>query len=392
MTEFFTPNGINYECGNCGHCCLGWPVPLTEEDYKRIISLAEEASIAVPNTQLADHQPPFTRMLGKGPDGRCQYLTDDNLCQIHLLAGPDAKPTICRQFPYSFTETPNGVYATVSFVSQAVLMNHGRPLSDQNELLQARRQLSKEWQGELSLDWSGLQYIDGFPMTWNEYIECESKMMPFIQNKDMRAEKALQTCSRILTDSLPAGAILERVPPLPVPTKTVDQLLLRRLYDLYMNDDPYHCTAGDLFIQAFLSDLDEPPSTVHITGSGKTTSFGQVFSLKLGRLDQNSEDLLRRFIYNRIFGKLYLGPMHFQFSLLAGLHHLLLLVCLVRLRIKLSCIAQGRSALSFNEIAEIVRDLERRLTQVSYSVESAKSLELLLTSPERLARMVQISA
>src|ERR1700686_5358715 len=37
--NLITPDGLHYECTGCGKCCSGWSVPMTEQDYQRIVAI-----------------------------------------------------------------------------------------------------------------------------------------------------------------------------------------------------------------------------------------------------------------------------------------------------------------------------------------------------------------
>src|SRR5690349_5240839 len=54
------------------------------------------------------------------PDGACVFLADGERCSIHRRWGADAKPQVCREFPYSFVDTPDGVAVGLSFACTAV--------------------------------------------------------------------------------------------------------------------------------------------------------------------------------------------------------------------------------------------------------------------------------
>jgi len=395
------PVGINYECSGCGQCCLGWPVPVTEEDYQRLSSLSPD-DLELPAGEkpiFRDLQSPdenkkiFTHMLGKRSDGRCQFLNQENRCALHLKHGEEMKPAMCRLFPYSFTEAPGGVFASVSFVSTGALINHGRPLTEQAALLEQKWELFKSLFPEGGRDWSDIRIIDGFPISWEDYMQLDQKLIELIGSTEQRRiEKRLDDCSRYLITQLPRTATLERVPQIKTRQKLVDQLLMKRLFELYMTDDPFACSVGDLYSEAFLADISEPPQAVQIEFAGTGIGFNQLFAFTLGELDGESEDLLARFVYNRIFGKLYFGAGYAGFSVLAGIHHLMHLICLIKLKVKLICLAQNRKNLDFLEIAEIVRTLERRLTEVSFTSEPARVLDLFLTSSERSQRIQALTA
>jgi Fe-S-cluster containining protein len=375
-------------------------VPLTDADYERIngFDLAE-LGVAADTTPIIgglatidEEHAAFTRKLGKRPDGRCQFLDSNNRCVIHIKHGSAAKPSICQLFPYTFTETPSGVYATVNFTSSAALYNSGKALADQPAVLEEKWKLYSSLL-PVSRDWSNTQLVDGIPLSWEDYTDLDQHLLELLKPDDpARIEKKLTACSRFLIQELPTGTPLERVPAMQIRPKTVDQLLVRRLFELYMDDDLFACTVGDLYGQAFIADLSEPPQTVQLRYGDKTYTINSLYSFSLGKLDEESENLLSRFVYSKVFGKLYFGAGFAQLSVLAGIHHLQALVALIRLKAKIHCIEHDLSKPDFLTMAEIVIGLERRLLKVSFSPESAKVFELFLTSPERVERIMSLSA
>ncbi len=397
MLNLHIPEGVNFECSGCGHCCLGWPVPLTPEDNERLV--AYEAGYAdsrkAPVRLLESSDPAlvkFTHCLEKRADGRCEFLMDDERCRLHVDIGPQAKPTICQLFPYNFTETPSGVYASLSFVSSAVLYNAGRPLLEQSGLLEQKwEQFQRLFPGE-NRDWSDIQLFSGQPLTWQAYLVLDAKLLELIRAQEPRGiERRLSACSKYLVSQAPRGTNLERMPPVDARPKVVDQLLIKWLMEFYLTDDVYACSTFDLYSQALFADLSKPPQTVPILDGAERYTINQLFSLELGLLEPDTENLLYRFVYNRVFGKLYFGAGLAGFSVLGGIHHLLWLIALVKLKAKMRCISQKRTKLEFQEWADLIRMLERRLTRVTYSSESTFALEVLITSPERLARILTLS-
>ena len=132
--------------------------------------------------------------------------------------------------------------------------------------------------------------------------------------------------------------------------------------------------------------------------------LAQICRLKLGHLDDSADELLSRFVYCRIFSKLYFGPGFAHLSVISGLHHLGLLIALVRIRLKflhfynsykvglnVNIIEMTMPPVSFIEVAELIRGLERRLSSLQYSKEVAVSLQVLLESPLRFERIMALS-
>src|SRR5271156_3275181 len=84
-----TPVGIKFECTSCGNCCFNWPVPLTRQDVDRINSLAVGSSEHMRAiTHVNDKKlSSYSYTLEKRADGCCVFLTDENLCRLHLEHG-----------------------------------------------------------------------------------------------------------------------------------------------------------------------------------------------------------------------------------------------------------------------------------------------------------------
>jgi hypothetical protein len=104
------------------------------------------------------------------------------------------------------------------------------------------------------------------------------------------------------------------------------------------------------------------------------------------------DELLKRFLYCRIFSKLYFGAGYGNLSLLSGLHHIMTAVSLARIIFKSKGWIELGEEEQFNRLAELIRVLERRLTVASLSRESITILEVLLASPARMARILSLAA
>lgn len=81
---------LRHACTSCGGCCQGWRVPVySESEADRVRQAASELQVELPIDQGA------LRL----DNGRCVFLTEDDLCQIHAELGADRKPIPCLQFP-----------------------------------------------------------------------------------------------------------------------------------------------------------------------------------------------------------------------------------------------------------------------------------------------------
>ncbi len=397
MAMLHIPEGIHYECTGCGNCCLAWPVPVTQEDYNRISELQdpELAPSAERFRELRSSKAKleaFTHTLEKRADGRCEFLTEDNRCWLHLKYGAAMKPAMCQLFPYTFTDTPSGVYASVSFASTGALLNSGRALTQQAEVLQEKWEQFCRLFPRVAPDWSGIQLVDGYPLDWDEYLQLERELLRIVRFQGQkRIDRCLLDCSRFLARAVPPGTDLERSLAVEARPKMVDQIVVRHLFDLYFPDDVFACDRDEPDAHALGKQLLEPPQVLPIQCGGESYSFKDLNDFSLGSLDVQSEDLLARFAYCRIFSKLYFGAGFANLSLIAGVHHLATLIAMLRFRIKFMVVREQGRRPDFYQVAEILRALERRLTQVYFSREATATLEVLLTSPARVERILSLA-
>ncbi|MGD9683891.1 MAG: YkgJ family cysteine cluster protein [Candidatus Obscuribacterales bacterium] len=402
------PSGVRFSCSSCGDCCFSWPVPATREDFKRIKAHASEFGSSESDLfrvlQSSDAKlQVFTHSLEKRADGKCVFLTEQSRCALHERFGEQEKPAMCRMFPYTFTATPSGIYASVSFASTAVILNQGEDLDNQEEHLRSRLDLFRSLFPGLELDWSGIQVIDGVDISWSDYIEKEAPLLALLASGDRaitgaRIERSFNEACRGFRDMIPGTVNLNDMAGFDAPAKLIDQHLIEYLLRFYFPDDIFNCTTGDMDARDLLSRVLSGQTRVAIADSGRQASIASLVANNLGRLPDSLDDILRRFLYLRVFSKLYFGPGFNFLSIVSGLHHLTILACLLRLRLKLDLIsgqlerADLDSPRGVARLTEHVRLLERRLTICNFSQESVAMLEVFCASPDRVERVVTLSS
>ncbi|MCA9524211.1 MAG: YkgJ family cysteine cluster protein [Myxococcales bacterium] len=108
-----------FECHACGTCCRSFDVgPIPEA---RLESIAQHEW---PDAVTRGEGAFFERSSGddgrkpgiyfrQSAEGACVFLGADNLCEIHKRLGEEAKPWMCRAFPFTLVETPERVYFSV---------------------------------------------------------------------------------------------------------------------------------------------------------------------------------------------------------------------------------------------------------------------------------------
>jgi len=406
------PSGVRFSCSGCGDCCFNWPVPATREDFERIKAHASDFGSSETDLfrvlQSSDAKlQVFTHSLEKRADGKCVFLTEQSRCALHERFGEQEKPAMCRMFPYTFTATPSGIYASVSFASTAVILNQGEDLGNQDEHLRSRLDLFARLFPGLELDWSGIQVIDGVDISWSDYIEREAPLLALLaagdgengrQRTGARIERSFNTACRGFLEMIPGTVNLNDMAGFEAPAKLIDQYLIQYLLRFYFPDDIFNCTTGDMDARDLLSRVLSGQTGVTIRYAGRQSSIADLVANSLGRLPDSLEDILRRFLYLRVFSKLYFGPGFNFLSIVSGLHHLTILVCLLRLRLKLDLItgqlerADLESPRAIARLTEHIRLLERRLTICNFSRESVAMLEVFCASPDRVERVVTLSS
>ncbi len=393
------PEGINFDCTGCGNCCFHWPVPATDPDVERINALvdaSDKPSFRKLSTSV-DKLKAFTHSLEKGVDGRCQYLDEDIRCRLHKKFGIQSKPSMCQLFPYTFTMTPTGAYASLSFASTGVLLNSGVPLVGQKEFLQSQLALFLELFPS-EPDWTTIQLVDGVPIKWVDYLLIEKVLLEKINPTNAKAlsRENLTAQSKYIISKLPKVVDLDNAHLTKVRPILIDQILLKLLYELYFVDDVYREGTTEFDPKQFLKLLAEQPQSLSLqfatTDRQMQISFKAINDARLGdKSGADFEHLLTRLIFCRLFSKLYFGPGFGGLSLISGFHHLIIIVALVRIHLKMAALA-GVERMDFNWQAEQIRVLERRLTVASLSREAHSILEVLLQSPARIDRILSLSA
>lgn len=70
------------------------------------------------------------RRLARRDDGACVYLGSDSGCRIHRDFGGDAKPAVCRSYPFGFYPVAGQVAVDCSFSCRSIAQDSGEPLKE----------------------------------------------------------------------------------------------------------------------------------------------------------------------------------------------------------------------------------------------------------------------
>lgn len=118
MSTYLTPDGLRWRCSGCAACCRsGFELgPIERQTLDHLIASDIEA-LWPPAGRAPWHR---LEQTPTGPvgylaqrDGACVFLRDDDRCAIHALLGPQAKPSMCQEFPYQLVSEPRGTVAVI---------------------------------------------------------------------------------------------------------------------------------------------------------------------------------------------------------------------------------------------------------------------------------------
>ena len=130
------PDNVVFTCQHSGACCRSdWLIGVDDAAHARLrdvghdIAPGRDAFIPLPFPLPSGERVTFARRA----DGACVFLTADTRCGIHRQLGAAAKPQVCREFPYHFVQTPDGVAVGVSFACTAVRAHQGATLPAQRD-------------------------------------------------------------------------------------------------------------------------------------------------------------------------------------------------------------------------------------------------------------------
>lgn len=392
VIELHIPEGINYECSGCGRCCGGWAVPMTEADYERafrhdwgeIDPRFKGKQLARPMKDYESEGTPYSYVMIHDESGFCPFLVN-NLCFIHGQFGAREKPSMCQLFPYCFNETPSGIYTMVSFYSNAVVYNTGKALKDQRDVMEQKWQEFQQLHPGHHPNWSAIKLVVGQPITWEEYIEMDEKLIEFLKDRSLPIEERMLKGSDYLVSRL------ARQPATPeagrgLPLKKLDKHLLVALHKIYFPAKPLN--RAEFYFNWFRFLYQVAFQGTKLAFPGRSFTIEELHKFPWPERDPEIEELLFRYFYSRVFSKFYFGAGLGQLSVIAGFHHLILVLALIKLHAKGTAILRQAPAVSFVDVAATVILLEKRLGEVKLGGNEAAIWELLMTSPARLRRVL----
>lgn len=171
------PKDQNFHCRSCGRCCrASWTIavePKAEEEIRKSRSYQELQAQGYEPLVVVDER----LALGRRTCGACQFLKADGKCAIHSVLGGNKKPIVCQIYPYLLTETPDGIFASMSFACPTVLENVGPPLeASRSEMEQLLAQRGMEVP-RFAVAYERIEVLSGRFVSWSFYKRLEERIL-----------------------------------------------------------------------------------------------------------------------------------------------------------------------------------------------------------------------
>jgi Fe-S-cluster containining protein len=391
------PELIRFQCTRCANCCNSWPVPLNGDDVSRLSSTGQELVYsALSSAEKQDGLQGFSHALEKRDDGRCVFLSPSEACLVHETA----KPAMCKLFPYSFMDCPEGVYLGLSFASSGVLHNSGALLSEQQKELQETLQLFRELFPDLRpsslAGWSKIQLLEGLALPYGQARLLIQDLLRRLADslcgaQDAGALEILCDFYNELVSKCPSSFFRPRIAT--SSSAQVDNFWLSALFDSYLSErfKPVNDQILAVRVAEQISQGDSDSCT--------DLSLGAAVALQTRdrrlELSSSSQNLLLRFVFMRVFSRMFFGPGFSSLSFIAGLGHLTSLIALLHLDMKVHMSKavndQTQNFDQFNYLAEQLRQLDGKLTSARYGNNCRAMLELLFLDNRRLDRLRELA-
>ncbi|MDB5097887.1 MAG: hypothetical protein JWM80_2308, partial [Cyanobacteria bacterium RYN_339] len=157
------------------------------------------------------------RLQLKARDVACRYLDDQKRCRIHMkLGNPIFTP--CTAFPYRFTETPDGIAVTTSFMCGSVRANVGPPLAERADDIYMR--FAK---GGVSAKPESFRLALGREVPWEQFKQAEAALRAPLGRSELGLDRRLWLGSRAVLaasegQAADPGWETEAIKPLPADT------------------------------------------------------------------------------------------------------------------------------------------------------------------------------
>ena len=258
----------NWDCHSCSDCCRIEAV-ITDEEKQRIesLDLASDPEVAPKPWFAPKGWGSKQWSLTHRPDGSCVFLTTSNRCRLQERFGADAKPFVCRLFPFILIPAGDHWRVGLRFSCPSAAANSGRPVRDaEKDLVRLSRQLEQHV-GKSAESALPPPLQPGQLLAWPDVARVVQVLLEIVHDRKDRLERRMRRClalARIcrptrlesltgnaLSDFLQAirASVEPDVPrnpaDVPPPRRLLGRVLFRTLLAIYARRDRgLHAGAG----------------------------------------------------------------------------------------------------------------------------------------------------
>lgn len=200
-TDFYE----NFKCigGACPFtCCAGnWTISIDKETKKEYDSVDGEFGQILRENICSDNDSSFRFRLTE--DGRCSFLSSENLCRIYQELGPEKLCCTCQIYPRIVFQCGDILFRTLTLSCPEVsriLLNKTEPISF------GFAEVPSDEDGKLSIDWD----------LFNTLVSCFVFSVKLIQNRNYTLSARLRallmftfTMQTLLEDNKDIAPLLE---------------------------------------------------------------------------------------------------------------------------------------------------------------------------------------
>ncbi|RMH55466.1 MAG: YkgJ family cysteine cluster protein [Candidatus Hydrogenedentota bacterium] len=186
------PQGDRFSCARCNRCCrANWIIGLTFPERLRLEQLYPDQDFIGEKVSVSGET---WYSLKRRSDGACVFLEKEG-CRIHREHGVEAKPSVCRRFPFFATRYNGVVYGHLSRMCPTVYDRRGA----EGILLEeeAVRSLGDHLKGRgvdvLRVALSGRQTL-----SWRNYLSLEERLVELISDPRWPLDDAVQAGGLLL--------------------------------------------------------------------------------------------------------------------------------------------------------------------------------------------------
>ncbi len=430
--QLLIPEGVRYNCQGCGRCCSGWSVGLTHADYSRVKDV-DWGSLHpdLKDRQLfIDREKEFDEGKSQYPhftypraDGTCPFLIE-GLCFIHGTFDEATKPGTCQLFPYSYVDTPEGVYLGVTYNSMASVRNIGELLTDQREKLYGYYLKTRD---HLSVRKSELGPSGGVPdaavvasapdaagpfdtvtiaagcvVPWSEYVHLDNYLVDYISEAEQEsrpfihtligAEEILFEARRMVARKESLEGIKNFQPNVEMSANSevsgTSESTIAMVYYLYLIYPTIRARYQDLWLdkrKAFanpklLFQLGKLISeyfaaavnavvfkNANIPGLAKV-NINKALDYKIVKLSPEINQFFSRWLRLKIFSKTYFGPAASGYPMVTGFNSLVAYFICAMLLVKGEALKRGSKEIQLYDLYEAFWRLDKEFLTMNQLV------------------------